>query len=113
MVNAPTNNQQFDFLSDYVLDVLKKNGFADLTPENQAEFLPQFTAEAQRRIGAALLPLLNEDAAEAMIKLGNNEQTTDKDWWSFWNKQVPDFKEVVNQALADYTQDLKKVLGGL
>lgn len=108
-----TNNQQFDFLSDYVLDILKQNGFEDLTPENQEEFLPQFTAEAQRRIGAALMPLLSEDAAEAMIKLGDDVNTSPEDWWNFWNKQVPDFKEVVNQALAGYTQDLKKVLSGL
>lgn len=108
-----TNNQQFDFLSDYVLDILKKNGFADLTPANEEEFLPEFTAEAQRRIGAALMPRLSEDAAEAMIKLGNDAKTSPEDWWNFWQKQVPDFKEVVNQALADYAKDLKKVLGGL
>ncbi|MFH1292251.1 MAG: DUF5663 domain-containing protein [bacterium] len=105
--------QQLNFLESYILEVLKQNGFDDLTPENQEEFLPQFVIEAQRRIGATLMPLLEEEKAESMMSMVDNPDTTDEQWWNFWNQAVPNFKETVSKILENYTNDLKKVLSGL
>jgi len=108
-----TQVPKLEFLDQYILLVLKENGFEDLTPENQEQFLPQFTAEAQRRIGLALLPKLDEDSGEKMLDMAANEKTTPEEWQEFWTNSVSDFTEVVKQALLGYAKDLKKVLAGI
>ena len=93
-------------LEELVLSILNENGFDKLDDEAKKEFLPQFLAQAQQRIGAALLPLLSEDSAKQFVELSKKETKPEK-WWEFWQTNVPNFNDVVKNALAGFAQEVK------
>lgn len=94
-------------LQELILSILNKNGFENLDEEAKKEYLPQFLAQAEQRIGNALLPLLNEASAKQFVELTKKETTPDQ-WWEFWQKNVPNFNEVVREALAGFEQEVKE-----
>ncbi len=102
---------QQNFLEEYVLQILRQSGFEKLSEDNKAELLPQFVVEAQRRIGAAILPLLDEPTAEQFVVLAR-EETTPDEWWKFWNASVPDFTDVVQRALEGFGAEMRNALAG-
>ncbi|OGH89709.1 MAG: hypothetical protein A2537_02330 [Candidatus Magasanikbacteria bacterium RIFOXYD2_FULL_36_9] len=93
-------------LEELVLSILNENGFDKLDEEAKKEYLPQFLAQAQQRIGAALLPLLSEDSAKQFVELSKKETNPEK-WWEFWQTNVPNFNDVVKNALAGFAQEVK------
>jgi len=97
-----------NFIHEYVVKALNENGFDKLAPEAQKEYLPQFVAQAEQRIGAVLLPMLNEEAANAFAELSQKNNATADDWWEFWNANVPDFAGVVKKTLDEFTQEIKQ-----
>ncbi len=94
-------------LEELVLNVLNENGFDKLDEEAQKEFFPQYLAQAQQRIGAALLPLLTEESAKQFVELSKKETNPEK-WWEFWQANVPNFNNVVKEALAGFAQDVQE-----
>ena len=98
----PTQNP----IEELVVDILNKNGFDKLDQAAQKEYLPQFIAQAEQRIGSALLPLLNEQSAKQFLELSKKE-TAPEEWWSFWQANVPNFAEVVREALSGFAQEIK------
>lgn len=101
-----------NYLEQYVLKALEENGFANLTEENKKLMLPQFVAEAEKRIGATLLPMLNEESAEKFAELTKQESTGPEEWWKFWTENIPNFAEVVDKVLSDYKEEIKTALQG-
>ncbi|MBU0545952.1 hypothetical protein KKA13_01725 [Patescibacteria group bacterium] len=99
-----------NFLEEYVLKILQENGFENLSDENRKLMLPQFVAQAEKRIGAALLPLLDEEKAKKFTELAQDEKTTPEIWWNFWNENIPNFTEVVKKELDSYAEEVKKAL---
>ena len=89
------------------MDVLKEKGFSNLSEANQREFLPQFVAEAQVRIGLAVMPLLDKSATDEMSKM-MREQHTAAEWWNFWSANVPNFKDVLRDAIVGFVADMRK-----
>lgn len=61
MFSFPENS-----LEAIVLAMLNKYGFNKMSEVEQKEFFPQFMAEAERRIGVALLPHLSEEDAKKL-----------------------------------------------
>ena len=102
-----------NFLQEYVLKVLKANGFNDLTEENQKKFLPQFVAEAEKRVGMNLLPKLNEENTKKFVELTKKQDASPEEWWEFWSNNVPDFLEIVKSTLADFAEEVKKILAAV
>lgn len=94
-------------IEELVIDILNKNGFDKLDQEAQKEYFPQFIAQAEQRIGSALLPLLNEESAKQFVELSKQE-TSPEDWWTFWQANVPNFAEVVKEALSGFAQEIKE-----
>lgn len=102
--------QQFDFLNEYILNVLKQNGYDDLEDSVRQEFVPQLVAHAETRLGASLLPKLDETSAQKMIDLTKDENTTPEEWEKFWQENVSDFSEVVKKTLEDFSIEIKELL---
>jgi len=109
----PDKNQQFDFLHDYIMQALSACGYDNLSEELKAEYVPQFVAHAETRIGAALLPHLKEAGAKEMTDLLKNDKVTPEDWTSFWAKNVPNYQETVQKTLADFAVELKQVFADI
>lgn len=101
---------KFDFLKLYIEKALDDAGFDKLTEETRAQYIPEFVDEAKRRIGLALLPLLEDDAADDLEKLLINEQITTQEVQQFWSSHVPNFNEVVQKTLVDFAQEMKDTL---
>ncbi len=97
-------------LEEFVIRVLSECGMENLSKENKASFVPQYVAEAQRRVGVALLPLLDEASAKELVELMKQNEEDGEKWWKFWQSKVPNFKEVVAATLEAYATDMKKVL---
>lgn len=94
-------------LEELVIDILNNNGFDKLDAEAKKEYIPQFMAQAEQRIGAALLPLLNENSATKFVELSKKDTTPDQ-WWKFWQDNVPNFTDTVKQALEQFAAEVKE-----
>ncbi|MFA6492481.1 MAG: DUF5663 domain-containing protein [Candidatus Babeliales bacterium] len=97
------------FLEAYVQKVLEDNGYLGLSQQTKDQFVPQFVAEAQYRLGRTIEPLLSEEAKKEFEDLNGQADVTEKEMYAFWKKYVPDFEEIVNKVLADYTIEMKKI----
>lgn len=94
-------------LEELILGILNENGFENLDEEAKKAYLPQFMAQAEQRIGMALVPLLSEESAKQFVELTKNE-TTPEQWWQFWQANVPNFNEVVKEALVGFAKEVKE-----
>lgn len=94
-------------LEELLAEILNSNGFDKLDEETKREYMPQFMAQAEQRVGAALLPLLNQESASKFVELSQKESTPDE-WWNFWQENVPNFSEVVRQSLMDFAAEVKQ-----
>lgn len=110
MNEQPSSDAQFDFLRAYIERLLDDNGFAAVKEDVRAQYIPQFVGEAQRRLGLAVLPLLDKKAADALAALLEDPNMTQEDIQAFWKTNVPNFESVVQKTLMDFAEELKGVL---
>jgi len=103
----------FDFLREYVEEVLRQNGFGNLSEETKKDFLPRFVAQAELRLGSALLPLLSEPAAKEMANMVEKRENNQEKWSQFWKKNVNDFDKVVEKTLKDYAEEIKQMTSSI
>jgi predicted methyltransferase len=97
--------QQQNPLEELVVSVLNENGFGKLDEDAKKTYLPQFIAQAEQRLGAAMLPLLGEQSANEFVKLTKKETSSDE-WYGFWKKNVPNFDLVVKKTLKDFASEV-------
>jgi hypothetical protein len=97
------------FFEEFILDVLR-NANVTMTEDMKKEYVPQFIAEAEQRLGAALLPLLSEDGQVELISFMKDSSVTTEQWVQFWKKHVVNFEEVVQHTLDAFAQELRAVL---
>ncbi len=98
--------QQFSFLESFLKDLLDQHGFSKLSEEDQESYLPQFVAEAEKRLGVALLPYLKTETAAAEFEALLQKDASAEEWSAFWQRQVPDFQQVATDALADFAKEV-------
>ena len=92
-----------------VLGILSQHGFENLSESDQQAFFPQFVAEAERRLGLAVLPLLDEEAAKEFEKKLHEEESADQ-WYAFWSKYVPNFNELIDDTLEKFGSEVAAVM---
>ncbi len=97
---------QKNFLEVYLLQVLNENGFEKLDDDAKKMYFPQFMAQAEQRLGATLLPLLNEETANKFVEL-TKQQADPNTWFEFWNANIPNFEEVIKKTLNDFAVEIK------
>ena len=100
---------KFTFLEEQILSVLEAGGLNNLSEENKEKFLPQLSAEAEYRLGLALMPLLSEEQGAEMVSLIDREAGPEE-LSKFWEASVPNLKEVVAHTLADFAEECKTIL---
>lgn len=105
--------QQFDFMSEYVEDLLKKLDFGEMTQEELDDYVPQLVAQAEARLGAALLPLIPEKFGNRFADLLEEDSTSRADWLAFWHEAVPNFDEQVKKVLQDFGKECARILNPL
>lgn len=105
--------QQFDFIRQYIEQVLDINGFDGLSEDTRAEYVPQFVAEAERRIGLAMLPKLNETSATELARLIQDPNVSAEVLQNFWKSNVPNFDELLETTLRNFAEEVKKTVSQL
>ena len=106
-------SQQFDFLESFIHSMLDEAGFAEMTEATRNQFVPMFTAEAERRLGLALLPLLNDAQLKNLADLTANEAIDENEMLRFWESSIPDFRKVVQSTLTNFAAEFKKNLAAI
>lgn len=104
---------QFDFLETYIQRILDENGFEALSEQARAQYVPQFVAEAQRRIGVAVLPMLTEESANALAAIVKDEHVNAEQLRSFWEQHVPDFENIVKQTMDAFAVEMRQTLAAM
>lgn len=99
----------FDFLQNYVEETLRQSGFGNLSEEMKKEFMPRFVAQAELRLGAALLPLLSESSAKEMSKMIDARENNPEEWLKFWQRNIKDFDNVAQKVLKDFAEEIKQM----
>jgi len=102
--------QKFDFLRVYIERMLADNGLDKLSPTTRAQYVPQFRAEAELRLGEAIMPFLQQKNLDDLDKLLMNKKTTPDDVQKFWQDTVPNFDQIVARTLENYTKDVQEIL---
>lgn len=95
-----------NFLQEYMVQILEAHGFNKLSPEDQAGYLPQFMAEAERRLGLALMPELKSEGAVKEFSDLLRQNTTAEQWHAFWTKNVPNFTDKIKGTLEEYAKEV-------
>jgi len=103
------STSQFDFLKMYIEKTLDDAGFDAISEETRAQYVPQFVAEAEKRIGMALMPHLDEPAAADLEKLLATDASVAQ-VQQFWQTHVSDFNAVVTKTVEDFVAELKDTL---
>lgn len=104
---------QFDFLDSQIQKLLDDNGFAEMSEAVRNEYVPQLIAEAQRRLGLAVLPLLSEQSAEELAGILESDSVTAEMLQDFWTRAVPNFEAVVDTTLHSFASEFKNILASL
>lgn len=102
-------NPQFDFLIEYVLKLLEENNVS-LSEEQKNVYVPQLLAQIEFRLGAELLPKLDEAQKKEFAKLAGSEETTSEQWKDFWYGAAPTFEEDIKDILVEFAQRVKQIL---
>ena len=109
-----TQAQQFDFLRAYIEKIIDESGaFDSLSEDTRDEFIPQFVAEAERRIGIAVMPELNEASAKEFTAMLESESTTADQLQTFWQTNVPELDKIVEITLEAFKKEFMETLSGL
>lgn len=104
-------NSQFDFLKDFIEQLFDDSGFAGISEDARKQFVPQFTAEAERRIGLALMPMLNEKQSEELIAIVEDRGADNEALSDFWHRAIPNFDAVVEETLRNFANEFKSLVG--
>ena len=103
---------QLDFFHEYIVSLLTQNGY-NLNDNLQKEFVPQFVAHAQVRVGAALMPLLKAGAVKNMEQLLEGTKTAAENWADFWKENVPNYEAVVKKTMQEFAKEVGGVVANV
>ncbi len=105
-----STNLNTGWLDQYISDLFDEYGFETMTEEQRSEFVPQFSAQLQQRLGLATMKQLDQKAQielEKIMEMDNlNQQMLD----DFWKNNIPDHEKLVKKVLEDFAQEFKKIM---
>ncbi len=106
-----SENTQFDFLKDFIEQLFDDSGFAGLSEDARKQYIPQFTAEAERRIGLVLMPMLDAAQSEELIGIIEDQNADQAEFVAFWHRAIPRFDAIVEETLRDFANEFKSLVG--
>jgi hypothetical protein len=102
---------QFSFLETAIHRMMDEAGFTEMSEETRNQFLPQFVAEAERRIGLAYTAVLDEAGAEAFADLFSGAEVNPEAVQAFLATHVPQYQELANETLNAFAIEFKAAVG--
>jgi len=99
--------RQFEFLTTSIHSMMDEAGFAEMSEETRNQFVPQFVAEAERRIGLAFTAVLDESGAQAFADLFAGENVDQEAVQAFLAQHVPQYQDLANKTLTDFAAEFK------
>lgn len=96
---------QATFLVQFVDEMLKETGLANLTPEQKQIYVPQMTALLEQRIGLKLVPQLDETQMQNLADLADKDASAEA-WKTFWYNAIPNFEEQIKNILSEFAAQI-------
>jgi len=90
--------------------VLNRPELEGMAPAEKAEALSMFLAELERRIGLALLPLLDASSERQFRDLMAREAESDE-IIAFFSVRIPDYRALVGQIVDAFCEECRESLG--
>ena len=106
---SPAPAAQFDFLEQFIVELLAQSGFGQLTEAQRLAYVPQLVAQAQERLGVELLPRLTDEQLEEFAAMVEKDGVTPEEWKTFWTGAVPNFDEEVKKVLQTFAADVRRI----
>jgi len=106
---AETTTSQFDFLTEYVLEILEQNNI-QLTEEQKDLYIPRLLTQVEQRLGLELVPKLTEEQLVSFNSLLEKEHTTSLEWETFWKQALPTLEEDVKGILNIFADEVRQIL---
>ncbi len=103
---------QFDFLTQYVLELLNSNGFSNLSETQKNVYIPALMSQVQERLGTAFLPQLSSADQNKFAAMVEAESVNVSEWRNFWYAAIPDFDEQLKVVLAGFAEEVTQILKG-
>ncbi|PIR76662.1 MAG: hypothetical protein COU32_00920 [Candidatus Magasanikbacteria bacterium CG10_big_fil_rev_8_21_14_0_10_42_10] len=100
-------SKQFSFLESRIYAMMDDAGLSAMSEETMNQFLPQFVAEAERRIGLAYTALLDESGSDAFAALFEGEDISQDEIKAFLEQHVPQYQEVAQKTLEAFAKEFK------
>jgi len=98
----PTTN---DPIQVYVEQLLSAAGLNELPSDMKDEYSERLGVEVNRRIGLAMMEVLDEKALEGFNALMEKEDVGPADAQDFFRKHVPDYEARIQKTLEDFTKE--------
>lgn len=92
------------------MKILEESGLGTLSEANQRVYVPQLAAEAEYRLGLALLPKLDKEQAKKFSAMVSAEESSPAAWQAFWKQAVPQFDALTQSVLKKFAEDCRKIL---
>ncbi len=100
---------QANFLGEFVVEILKKNGFVNLTDSQKQVYVPQFTGLLEERIGIELVPKLSAEKMKIFVGL-LDKTISAEEWKKFWYSSIPNFEEEMKKVLSAFAVQMMAAL---
>lgn len=100
-------------IEQFISKALDELGFTEVSEETREQYLIQFTAELERRIGAAVLAALPAEQVTAFEELLTDD-TQDQAAVAQWLEQyIPNYTELVTQTMQNFKTEMQQIKEGL
>lgn len=101
-----------DPLRSSVEGILAQSGFKNLPPEEHAETVTALVVEVQRRIGRAIMELIDGHAL-GLFKELKARDATEEELRAFFSVHVPGYEKCVNETLDAFRQECHRSAKGI
>ena len=95
---------QTDLITNFVAELLKKAGLADMPEKFRDEYSEKIGLEVQKRLGLVAMKELSPEAVDKFGQLMTADAKPDE-LAEFFQQNIPDYETKVTQALKDFADE--------
>ena len=107
-----SSSQNSAWLDQFVGELFDTHGFDAISEEQRNEFIPQFSAQLQQRLGLAAMKRLDADAQKQLDTLLSDDALEAAMLQTFWQQHIPDYEKMVQEELQVFEKEFVTIMAG-
>lgn len=96
-------------IDEYIGKLLAREKLG-ISSEEKQMYAERLGLLLEEKLGAELMGKLNDKQLDVFEKLFSNTKTTGEEWKVFWNENIPNFSDFVNERLESFSGRLHELL---